>query len=71
MLADGKRLVMQIMPGALMDMSRAVYRNVFSNVLKRKVLTFKFDRASSVGSSIQEAKELLREIRDARDNGSV
>ena len=46
LLGDGEQLVMQCVPAALLEMSRAVMRAVFSRVLIRAVYTLAFDRRS-------------------------
>eukprot|EP00939_MAST-03C_sp_MAST-3C-sp1_P001539 g1539.t1 len=45
MLADGDTLVTQVVPAALLDMSRSVLRECFSNVVAKRVYTLFFDRA--------------------------
>ena len=47
LLGDGETLVMQCVPAALLEMSRAVMRAVFSRVLIRAVYTLAFDRRSA------------------------
>jgi len=44
-LADGKTLVMQTMPSALLEMSRNVLRGVFASLLPKRVYTVVFDRS--------------------------
>jgi len=46
MLADGSRLVTQVVPKALLDMSRNALRAVFSQVVNKRVYTFQFDRST-------------------------
>merc|ERR1712185_392117 len=36
-LANGKRLIMQVCPAALLEMSRSVMRTRFSNVINKRV----------------------------------
>ena len=43
-LADGDRLVMQVVPSALLPMSRAVLRSRFTALLPKRILTLEFDR---------------------------
>eukprot|EP00662_Eupelagonemidae_sp_cell21_P057747 gene57747-biopygen32787 len=53
MLADGERLVTACMPRALVDFSRAVFREKFSNpVLPKAILTFDFNRATQPSSGL-------------------
>lgn len=44
-LADGRPLVMVVIPKALLDMGLSVMRNVFSNIISKKVYTFEFSRS--------------------------
>ena len=47
MLADGKRLVTQVVPAQLLSMSRGVLRECFSNVVVKRIYTLFFSRANS------------------------
>ena len=44
MLADGKSLVTQVVPHALLDFSRGVMREKFAAVVRKPVFTFHFNR---------------------------
>ncbi|CAM9444436.1 unnamed protein product, partial [Hapterophycus canaliculatus] len=44
LLADGRRLVMEVVPDALLDFCFNVMRSAFSVTLNRPVYAFKFDR---------------------------
>ena len=44
-LADGVRLVLQVVPAALLPMSRAVLRSRFTALLPKRILTLEFDRS--------------------------
>ena len=44
-LADGVRSVMQVVPAALLPMSRAVLRSRFTALLPKRILTLEFDRS--------------------------
>jgi hypothetical protein len=61
MLADGSNLIIQVVPPALLDFTRAVLRSTFSTVLQKQIFTFICDRASDVDSEIlskfQHAKQ--------------
>jgi len=58
MLADGKRLVAQVVPQALLDFSRGVTRERFSAVVRKSVYTFTFDRFCTVDSALH--RKLLK-----------
>jgi len=46
MLADGKNLVLSIMPKALLEMSRSLMRETFSSIMVKRVYTLNFDRST-------------------------
>jgi hypothetical protein len=46
LLADGETLIVQTMPPALLEQSRATLRATFSLVVKKRVFTIAFDRSS-------------------------
>ena len=48
LLADGKRLVVQCVPAALLEMSRAVVRAAFATVTRKAVYTFEYDRLTDL-----------------------
>ncbi|CUF98858.1 Hypothetical protein, putative [Bodo saltans] len=53
MLANGRQLMVQIVPPALLDFTRAVLRTTFSSILQKQIFTFLCDRNTSVDSDIQ------------------
>ena len=53
LLGDGKRLIFQVCPGPLLEMSRSVMRISFSNVIHKRVRTFTFDRSNPIGNSLE------------------
>ena len=55
----------QVMPGSLLEMSRAVMRSSFSSVVPKAVYTFAFSRRSSI------TPELLTSLVAARDTYAV
>ena len=67
LLADGARLVTQVGPRALLDMSRSVMRAAFACVVTKRVLTFDFTRRTRLAQSAR----LLRSLRQARDARAV
>merc|ERR1719502_681381 len=48
MLADGKTLVVQTMPPALLEQSKATLRATFSSIVRKRVFTLSFDRGSEM-----------------------
>ena len=60
MLADGKRLVAQVVPQALLDFSRSVTRERFSAVIKKAIFQFSFDRFCTVDEALH--RKLLKAI---------
>ena len=48
MLADGSRLVVQTMPPALLEQSKATLRATFSSIVRKRVFTLSFDRSSEM-----------------------
>ena len=67
LLADGDRLVVQCVPAALLEMSRAVMRAVFSTVVVRGVYTLHFDRLSTADHTARLREKLLK----ARDTKAI
>jgi hypothetical protein len=58
LLADGNHLVVQVMPSALLDMSRNVLRKCFTcPLLPKRVYTLSFDR------SVDDSAELVAKLR--------
>eukprot|EP00760_Papus_ankaliazontas_P003017 PhM_4_TR11378/c0_g1_i1/m.4426 len=45
-LADGKQMVMQVMPNALLEFSRGVLRSTFSSIVHKRIYTFHYDRST-------------------------
>ncbi|CAN0505038.1 unnamed protein product, partial [Ectocarpus sp. 12 AP-2014] len=54
LLADGRRLVMEVVPDPLLDFCFNVMRSAFSVTLNRPVYAFKFDRFMDVTPAILE-----------------
>jgi hypothetical protein len=65
MLADGKSLVTQVVPHALLEFSRGVMREKFSAVVRKAIFTFSFDRSSAI------TKELYMKLVKARDSRAI
>jgi hypothetical protein len=65
MLADGKSLVTQVVPHALLDFSRGVMREKFAAVVRKPVFTFHFTRGTPI------TKDLYLKLCKARDSRAV
>ncbi len=65
MLADGKSLVTQVVPHALLEFSRGVMREKFAAVVRKPVFTFSFDRSTPI------TRELYLKLCKARDSKAV
>ena len=48
LLADGETLVVQTMPVALVEQSKATMRATFSSIIRKRVFTLRFDRSSEI-----------------------
>jgi len=48
LLGDGERLVVQTMPPALLEQSKATLRTAFSSIVRKRVFTLSFDRSSEL-----------------------
>jgi hypothetical protein len=74
-LADGKSLVTQVMPSALLEMSRNTLRSRFTSILAKRVYTLSFDR-SQVSSSclafrLRSASQLTVRLAPPRTSASL
>jgi hypothetical protein len=65
MLADGHKLLMQVVPPALLEFSRGIARERFSALLRKPIYTFSFDRFHGIEFS------LLNKLQEARDTAAV
>ena len=65
MLADGKSLVTQVVPHALLEFSRGVMREKFAAVVRKPVFTFHFNRGTPI------TKDLYLKLCKARDSRAV
>jgi len=65
MLGDGKHLVCQVVPPALLEFSRSVLRSSFASVIQKTVYTFSFDRSSVM------TEATLKKLKHARHNAGV
>ena len=48
MLADGKRLVVQCCPPALLEFSRSIQRSTFSSIMYKRIFTLQMERSSKI-----------------------
>lgn len=65
MLADGKSLVTQVVPHALLDFSRGVMREKFAAVVRKPIFTFTFNRGTAI------TRDLYLKLCKARDSKAV
>ena len=65
MLADGKSLVTQVVPHALLEFSRGVMREKFAAVVRKPVFTFTFNRGTRI------TRDLYLKLCKARDSKAV
>ena len=54
LLADGETLVLQTMPLALLEQSKATLRATFSSIIRKRVFTLQFDRSSEISWAVVE-----------------
>mmetsp|Transcript_21594 Transcript_21594/g.31811 ORF Transcript_21594/g.31811 Transcript_21594/m.31811 type:complete len:2705 (-) Transcript_21594:384-8498(-) len=57
MLADGKSLVLSVVPKALVEMSRTRMRETFACIMVKRIYTLDFDRSTKVQASIRRSLE--------------
>lgn len=65
MLADGKSLVTQVVPHALLEFSRGVMREKFAAVVRKPIFTFSFNRGTPI------TRDLYLKLCKARDSKAV
>ena len=70
LLADGHSLITQIVPDALLDMSRNVMRSVFTSVVVKRVFTLTFNR-NGPADSLVGMKGLNKKLQRAQTTGGV
>jgi hypothetical protein len=71
MLADGRRLVTQVCPAPLLEMSRSVLRTVFSNVIHKRIYTFQFERSNVALNSLEGVQGIHVKLQRAREEKAV
>eukprot|EP00808_Paulinella_micropora_P006835 g75373.t1 len=58
MLADGKSLVLSVVPQALVEMSRKRMRETFASIMQKRISTLHFDRSTEIkNSSLRQSLE--------------
>ena len=70
-LADGRRLVSQVCPAPLLEMSRSVLRNCFSNVIHKRIYTFSFERSNEAMNRFEGIMALCHKLQRARQEKAV
>lgn len=65
MLGDGRSLVTQVVPPALLEFSRSVMRSTFSSIMHKRIYTLSFDRTSTADEA------LFNKLEHARRNRGV
>jgi len=65
MMADGKSLVTQVVPHALLEFSRSVMREKFAAVVRKPIFTFSFNRGTRI------TRDLYLKLCKARDSKAV
>jgi hypothetical protein len=65
MLGDGKRLIIQAVPSALLEFSRSIMRSTFSSIVHKRIYTLSFDRTSHADA------DLLSKLESCRRNRGV
>ena len=56
---------MQVVPPALLEFSRSVFRTCFSSILNKQIFTLAFERSSSLDA------RLLRKLERAAERGAI
>jgi hypothetical protein len=56
-VADGKSLVLSVVPKALVEMSRTRMRETFATIMVKRIYTLEFDRATTVTPSMRRSLE--------------
>eukprot|EP00457_Paulinella_chromatophora_P000002 gb/GEZN01000002.1/.p1 GENE.gb/GEZN01000002.1/~~gb/GEZN01000002.1/.p1 ORF type:complete len:6816 (+),score=1425.09 gb/GEZN01000002.1/:114-20561(+) len=56
-LADGKSLVLSVVPRALLEMSRKRMRETFATIMQKRIYTLNFERSTMVSRSLHQSLE--------------
>ena len=70
-LADGKRLVTQVCPGPLLEMTRGEMRKKYSNIIPKRIYTLSFDRSSEDSNSVGRLNRLYEKLNNARKQRAI
>jgi hypothetical protein len=65
-LADGSRLVTQVVPSALLEFSRSIMRSRFTHIIRKRISTFVFDRSVNKIRHITRLFDKLNAARKTR-----
>ena len=57
MLADGEKLVLSVVPKALLEMSRKLMRETFASIMPKRIYTLKYDRSAGYQPAMCRALE--------------
>ena len=71
MLADGRRLITQVCPAPILEMSRSVLRSVFSNVIHKRIYSFTFERSNAALNSLEGVQAISVKLHRARAERAV
>lgn len=52
MMGNGSNLIVQVVPPALLELSRAVMRSTFSSIMHKRIYTLNFDRSYDISPTI-------------------
>lgn len=69
-LADGDQLVTQVVPAALLQMSREMMWRRFGAVVSKRIFTFTFERSTGVADP-SDLTTLIKKLQIARDARGV
>jgi len=70
-VSSGARLVVQIVPDALLNMSISVMRNAFGTTIVKPIVSFAFERAAAGADMIKLLRGIQRRLSIACDQGGV
>jgi hypothetical protein len=63
LLADGRSMVIQVVPRALLEFSRSVMRSRFSAIVRKHVYSFQFDRFGEIGMTLFKKFDKARRLK--------
>jgi hypothetical protein len=65
LLSDDRKLVAQVVPPALLEFSRSVFRSSFSSILSKRIYTLSFERSTSMDML------LVQKLKNAVEHGAI